>query len=112
MEAAAAGAVRALWNLSFNKQNLAAMKDLGYCVCVCVLSEYSVSESLACEWVLGVVTSVERARVTSSRRASSAAGLHPPQDGPSVSSAAREEFQITSLYRLLREICTPARRQG
>ena len=86
MEAAAAGAVRALWNLSFNKQNLAAMKGLGY----------SVSESLTCEWVLGVVTSVERARVTSSRRASSAAGLHPPQDGPSVSSAAREEFQITS----------------
>ena len=32
MEAAAAGAVRALWNLSFNKQNLAAMKGLGYSV--------------------------------------------------------------------------------
>ena len=47
MEAAAAVAVRALWNLSFNKQNLAAMKGLGY----------SVSERLTCEWALGVVSS-------------------------------------------------------
>ena len=47
MEAAAAGAVRALWNLSFNKQNLAAMKG----------QWYSVSERLTCEWALGVVSS-------------------------------------------------------